>query len=46
MIGVGEIREMIGPMREVEREILVSVTPVVPNPLVAFDNKGVDAESL
>ena len=32
-----EVWEMIGPMREVQREIFVSVAPVVTNPLVAFD---------
>lgn len=37
---------MVGPVGEVEGEIFISVAPVVADALVAFDNEGVDSESL
>jgi hypothetical protein len=46
VIRVGKVGEVISPVREVQGEILVSVTPVVADPLVALDDEGLDAESL
>lgn len=46
MVRVREIREVISPVREVQREILVSIAPVVTNPLVTLDDEGPDTQSL
>jgi hypothetical protein len=41
-----EIGKMVGPVGEMEREILVSVSPVVSDTLVALNDEGSHAKGL
>jgi hypothetical protein len=45
VLGVREVREVVGPVREVEREVLVAVSPDVADDSGALDDEVGDAES-
>jgi hypothetical protein len=44
VVRVREVGKVIGPVREVKREILVPVPPVVADTGIALDNEGSHAE--
>lgn len=41
-----EVWEMIGPVRQVQGKVFISIAPVVTDSLVALDHKGVNSQGL